>query len=334
MKQILSLSTFAVPLTIGALVFSHTTNAALAEYKPIADLSGTINSVGSDTLAGLLKDWSEEFKKLYPNVSFSIDEKGSGTAPPALIEGKANIGPMSREMNESELQAFQQKFGYGPAKIRVALDSIAVIVNKENPIKNITIPEIDAIYSSTGSCKDPKGIINTWGQLGVTGLLADQAIKLYGRPKVSGTYIYFKDKALCKGEYKASMSEMAHTQEIIDSVEKNIDGIGYVGLGYLTKNVRPQSIHGLKLAFAKGRPYIEPTLENAAKNKYPLSRALYIYFNKAKDKALSALELEFFKFILSVKGQEIVAKQGFIELPEQVAGFELQVVTANSLTLQ
>jgi phosphate transport system substrate-binding protein len=182
-----------------------TVDAKIAKYKPASGVAGNLGSIGSDTLNNLMTYWAEGFKKKYPNVNIQIEGKGSSTAPPALIAGTAQLGPMSREMKSTELEQFEKKYGYKPTKIGVALDSLAVYVNKDNPITSLSLDEVDAIFSSTRK----RGVaeITTWGQLGVTGKLAAMPISLYGRNSASGTYGYFKEHTLKGGDYKNTVKE-------------------------------------------------------------------------------------------------------------------------------
>src|SRR3990172_4756179 len=136
----------------------------LPEYKTASGVSGNISSIGSDTLANLMTLWAEEFKRLYPNVNIQIQAAGSSTAPPALTEGTSNFGPMSRAMKGEEIAAFEAKYGYKPTQIKVAIDALAVFVNKDNPIKGLNLAQVDAIFSATRKCGYSEDL-TTWGQL-------------------------------------------------------------------------------------------------------------------------------------------------------------------------
>ncbi|MEF3168777.1 MAG: phosphate ABC transporter substrate-binding protein PstS family protein [Deltaproteobacteria bacterium] len=290
---------------------------ALPKYQKASGISGNLSSVGSDTLANLMTMWQEEFKRNYPNVNIQIQAAGSSTAPPALTEGASNLGPMSRAMKDKEIKAFEDKYGYKPTPIIVAIDTIAVYVNKDNPIKGLTMPQVDAIFSSTRKCGYNEDI-TTWGQLGVGGDLAKQSIQLFGRNSVSGTYGYFKEHALCKGDYKPTVNEQPGSASVVQSVTASKNGIGYSGIGYRTAGVKT-----VPLAAKAGEKFVEPNEENALNGTYPLSRPLYIYVNKAPNKPLPPLEQEFIKLVLSKEGQEIVVKDGFVPLPADVAQKEL-----------
>jgi len=287
-------------------------DSTLPEYKPTSGVSGNLSSVGSDTLANLMTLWAEQFKRFYPNVNIQIQAAGSSTAPPALTEGTANFGPMSRKMKSKEIEAFERRFGYKPTAIPVAIDALAVYVHKDNPIKGLTIPQVDAIFSSTRKCNYKSNITN-WGDLGLEGTWASRKIQIFGRNSVSGTYGYFKKKALCKGDYKNNVNEQPGSASVVQSTGTSLNSIGYSGIGYKTASVR-----AVPLAKKAGKKFVKATPENAVKGRYPLSRFLYIYINKQPNKPISPLNREFLKMVLSQQGQQVVIKDGYIPLPAKV----------------
>ena len=282
------------------------------EYKAVSGISGNLSSVGSDTLANLMTLWAEAFKRSYPNVNIQIQAAGSSTAPPALTEATSNFGPMSRKMKSKEIAAFEDRYGYKPTAIPVAIDALAVYVNKDNPVKGMTIPDVDAVFSSTRKCGGEKDITK-WGDLGLTGNWKNRDIQIYGRNSVSGTYGYFKKKALCKGDYKNNVNEQPGSASVVQSVSSSTNGIGYSGIGYKTSGVR-----SVPLTKKTGGEFIDATAENAVSGKYPLSRFLYVYVNKKPNAELAPLDKEFIKLILSKQGQEVVIKDGYIPLPANV----------------
>jgi len=300
----ISLGLFAFNVAVAAPKL----DSKLPTYKKASGVSGNLSSVGSDTLANLMTLWAEEFKRNYPNVNIQIQAAGSSTAPPALTEGTSNMGPMSRKMKDKELQAFEKKFGYKPTAIPVAIDALAVFVHKDNPVKGLTIPQVGAIFSSNDKCGFGKAV-KTWGDVGVSGAWKNRSIQLFGRNSVSGTYGYFKKKALCKGDFKSSVNEQPGSASVVQSVSTSLNAIGYSGIGYKTSGVRT-----VPLTKKPGKPYIAATADNAASGKYPLSRFLYVYVNKAPNKPVSPLEREFVKMVLSKVGQQVVIKDGYIPL--------------------
>ncbi|MDX1491782.1 MAG: phosphate ABC transporter substrate-binding protein PstS family protein [Pseudohongiellaceae bacterium] len=286
--------------------------AGVPEYTRASGVSGNFSSVGSDTLANLMTLWAEEFKREYPNVNIQIQAAGSSTAPPALTEGTSNMGPMSREMKDNEIEAFENKFGYKPTAIPVAIDALAVFVHKDNPIQGLTIGQVDAIFSSTLRCGYNESISN-WGQVGLSGPWERRDIQMFGRNSVSGTYGYFKETALCTGDYKNTVNEQPGSASVVQSISTSLNGIGYSGLGYSTSSVR-----ALPLAKDESSEFYAATPEDAISGKYPLARFLYVYVNKEPNKPLAPLEREFIKLVLSRTGQEVVVKDGYIPLPARV----------------
>jgi len=291
---------------------------SLPVYERASGVSGNLSSVGSDTLANLMTFWAEEYKKIYPNINIQIQAAGSSTAPPALTEGTSNFGPMSRSMKDNEIQAFEKKHGYPPTPVRVAIDALAVFVHKDNPIKGLTIPQVDAVFSSTRRCGNPEDITQ-WGQLGLKGGWRQRSIQLYGRNSVSGTYGYFKKHALCKGDFKNSVNEQPGSASVVQSISESVNGLGYSGIGYTTSGVK-----AVALAREKGDKFIPASEEAAASGAYPLSRFLYVYVNKHPERKLSPLEMEFLKLVLSQQGQQVVVKDGYMPLPKPVLLEELE----------
>ncbi len=290
---------------------------SIPTYSKASGVAGNVSSVGSDTLANMMTLWAEEFKRQYPNVNIQIQAAGSSTAPPALTEGTSNLGPMSRKMKDKELEAFENKFGYKPTAIPVAIDALAVFVNKDNPIKGLTIKEVDAIFSTTRKCGANKSM-KKWGDAGLNGSWSNKKIELYGRNSVSGTYGYFKKKSLCKGDYKNTVKEQPGSASVVQAVSASLNGIGYSGMGYKTSSVRAVPLAKKSKKDKKGSKYIEANPQNAVNGTYPLSRFLYVYVNKKPNKPLLPIEREFAKMILSQQGQSIVAKDGYIPLPAKV----------------
>jgi len=292
-------------------------DAKLPVYEKTTGVSGNLSSVGSDTLANLMTLWAEEFKRNYPNVNIQIQAAGSSTAPPALTEGTSNVGPMSRKMKDGEKEAFEKKYGYKPTEIKVAIDALAVYVHKDNPIEGLTIEQVDAIFSSTRKCGGKEDVVK-WGQLGLTGDWAEKTVQLYGRNSVSGTYGYFKENALCKGDFKNNVNEQPGSASVVQSVTASENGIGYSGLGYRTSGVKT-----VPLAKKAGGEFVEANEENSLSGKFPLSRFLLLYVNKAPNKPLAPLEYEFVKMVLSKVGQEVVVKDGYVPLNSGLVEKEL-----------
>lgn len=289
-------------------------------YLRADGVSGNLSSVGSDTLANLMTLWTEEFKIIYPQVNIQVQAAGSSTAPPALAEGTANFGPMSRRMKDQELEAFEDRHGYKPTAIRVAIDALAVYVHKDNPLQFLTIPQIDAMFSVTRRCGQAQSV-NNWGDAGLTGSWHNRRLQLYGRNSVSGTYGYFKNVALCSGDFKDTVNEQPGSASVVQAVASSLNGIGYSGIGYQTSGVKALPVAETPAA----RPVLA-TPANAINGDYPLSRFLYVYIDKRPGTSLSRIEEEFLRLVLSREGQQTVLKDGYIPLPARLIARELRKI--------
>lgn len=291
---------------------------ALPRYTAVPGVSGNLKSLGSDTLNNLMTLWSEGFSAVYPNVKLEIEGKGSSTAPPALVAGTSQFGPMSRPMNQREIDAFQAKFGYPPSAIRGAVDALAVYVHKDNPIACLTLQQVDAIFSKTRR-GGMSAEINTWGQLGMTGEWASRPISLYGRNSASGTYGYFKEVALFNGDYRDSVKEQPGSSTVVQGVASDKFAIGYSGVGYKTADVR-----SVPLASKPGETCFDAVAENAYSGDYPISRFLYIYVNVNPNQPLDPLRREFIRFVYSQQGQAATVKDGYFPVPNAIAQDDLK----------
>ena len=224
---------------------------------------------------------------------------------------------MSRMMKAEEIDQFQEKYGFEPTPVGVGLDSLAIFVHRDNPIEKLTFPEVDAIFSTTRILSHPN--IITWGQAGLTGEWKNLPMSLYGRNSASGTYAFFKEEALAKGDFKDTVKEQPGSASVVLGVSRDAAGIGYSGIGYMTSGVK-----SLALAEEDGGEAYAPTYENVLSGKYPLGRMLYVYIAKKPGEPLSPVVREFLRFVLSKQGQEIVVKDGYLPLPASAAEKQLQ----------
>lgn len=268
-----------------------------------------LSSVGSDTLSGMMRSWVSLYSTQYPDVVVQVQSSGSSTAPVAMLEGAASIGPMSRPMTPSERLAFQNKYGYPITEIIVGVDAVSVFVHIDNPLESLSLPQLDAIFSSTRRCGG-ESRPELWGDLGVVGSVSTQSLSLFGRNSVSGTYTFFRRQALCGGDFASNVSEQPGSSSVVQSVAVSLRGIGYTGVGFLSSGVKP-----LALRRHDGAPAVLPTEETAISGQYPLARPLYLYVNQPKGKAITGLERDFIRVVLSDSGQEVVSKSGFVALP-------------------
>lgn len=317
MKSTSILTASALALAVAAPLAAQPAQVdpAIQPYAKVSGVTGNLNSIGSDTLNNLMTFWAEGFGKQYPNVRIQIEGKGSSTAPPALISGTAQLGPMSRPMKAEEIDEFEKKYGYKPSVVRVAVDGLAVYVHKDNPIDKLTLQQVDGIFSKTRKAggKDVK----TWGDLGLGGDWAAKPLSLYGRNSASGTYGFFKEVALAKGDYKDTVKEQPGSASVVQGVTEDRFGIGYSGIGYKTSGVK-----SVPLAGKDGRFYTTEAAD-VLSGKYPLSRYLYVYYNAAPNQPLDPLVREFLRFVVSKEGQEIVVKDGYLPVSGKIVGEEL-----------
>lgn len=309
-KSLVLAAMLAVPTVALA---SSLVDSALQPYKPVSGVSGNLKSVGSDSMNNEMTLWAEGFLKHYPNVQIEIEGKGSSTAPPALISGTAHFGPMSRAMKGKEIDEFEKKYGYKPTELGTSIDMLAVYVHKDNPIKCMSLQQVDAVFSKTRRGGYDKNI-RTWGELGLTGEWANKPISLYGRNAASGTYGFYKDNALFGGDYKDEVKEQPGSSSVVQGVASEKGGIGYSGIGYMTADVR-----AVPLAATTGGKCVEAVAANAYTGEYPLARFLYVYVNKKPGADLDPLRREFVKYIFSKDGQEDVVKDGYYPVTNVIA---------------
>ena len=314
MKRLLAVASVAL-VAAAASAQQVQVDAGLPAYQKASGVSGNINSVGSDTMNNMMALWAEAFRKMYPNVKIQIEGKGSSTAPPALIAGTSQFGPMSRAMRSTEIDQFEAKYGYKPTPIRTSYDALAIYVSKDNPLEKITLAQADAIFSKTR--RRGGKAVNTWDDLGLTGDWAARPVSLYGRNSASGTYGFFKEHTLKNGDFKDSVKEQPGSASVVQGVTEDRFGVGYSGIGYKTSGVKA-------LQLAETTEFFDGGYENVKSGKYPLWRFLFIYVNKAPGKPLDPLVKEYMKLILSKEGQEVVVKDGYDPLPAAIVAEELK----------
>lgn len=315
----LSLYSLLLGLIISPLCLASSDVERLPDYQKVAGVSGNLSSVGSDTLATLISLWAEDFQHIYPNVNMQIQASGSSTAPIALTEATSQLGPMSRPMKAKEIESFEQQYGYPPVQLKIAIDAIGIFVHKDNPIQGLNFEQIDAIFSSTLQCGATQRL-NSWQQLGISSDWAKLGFQLFGRNSASGTYGYFKQNALCGGDFKREVNEQPGSASVVQSVASSINSIGYSGVGYQVSKARLVPIA------IEGSDYIAATRENILSGQYPLSRYLYLYVNKNPLKPLATNDAEFLKFIFSKQGQKGVEKDGYVSLSTELAESQLKKV--------
>jgi phosphate transport system substrate-binding protein len=309
--------------------YSAKVDPAIPVYKPVKGISGQLKGVESNTVTTVEQRWIEGFTKIYPDVKISVDIGGSGQGGPRLTNGTADFGFIAREMMGREEFPFEDKFGYKPLAISVAggsqavkafTDCIVFIVNKDNPLDEITFAQLDAIYSLTHNrgIREP---ITTWGQLGLTGEWADKPIHLWGVEIPNGYDTFVNWHVLAHGQWRGDIQAQHTVIPLSDKVAADRYALSYTGLAWNTNS----GTKVLKLAVHKGDPATAPTFETVAGQQYPLSRTIYMFVNRAPGKPLNPVLREFIRYALSREGQQIVVEDGiFTPLPASLDAQEME----------
>jgi len=319
-------------------------DAALVSYTPASQLSGHLTIAGSDTMQPLLARLASEFRRLSPETKMAVQGGGTDAAIESLLQGiaasrrgdgnvKGHLGSnrplllaFSRPLSAHEVAEFRARFGYEPLELPIAMDAIAVYVNKDNPIQSLRLDQVDAVFGKDRHRGSPDDIV-TWGQLGLRGGWENQPIRLYGRDKRSGTRTFFKHVALMDGEMKQSVKEEPGSASEILAIARDPLGIGYAGIGFQASMVRTVPLSD------GAKPPVPPTAESVVNGTYPLGRALYLYVNQAPGTELKPIVLEFLKFINSRQGQEAVVKAGSFPLPAVQVAKNLKSLTGSDMAV-
>ncbi len=285
---------------------------ALPEYRRGEVVSGKLRSVGSSALTQLLNRWTTEFKRIHSGFELEVIGGGSGTAPPALTEGNAELAPMSRPMTDGEKNAFRAKHGYEPTRITVTVDALAIYVNKSNPVQKISLRDLDSLYSL--SRKRGGSEIKTWGDLGATGEWADKPIRVFGPQSTQGMHGVFRAEILQGGEYRYDM----RTEPVASAIVQGV-GADELAIGFASHSLATARTKALSVAEAPNAVAIAPTHASALDESYPLARKLFIYVNRPPNSAHSPLLREFFKFVCSRQGQGVAIELSGYPLNASIA---------------
>ena len=263
-------------------------------------LRGKLVSAGSDTLGSLSSLWAERVQARHPEVLVQVRAIGSAAAPTALIQGTADIGPMSRPMSPSERQRFFQRYGYAPTAVPVAADEIAVFVHRDNPLARVKLAELDALFSSTRRCGYPR-LLRDWRGVGAFDGLQPRPVSLYGRSAASGTHSIFRQKVLCGGDFAPAVNRLVGSSAIVNAVARDPNGIGYASAGFVDARVRAVRI-----------------VDGSDGRELRLSRELLLYVNRPPTAALDSLVAAYLDLVLSREGQREVERAGYRPLPAPV----------------
>jgi phosphate transport system substrate-binding protein len=283
----------------------------LPPYPTVAGLTGKVTSIGASGTTNLIARAAAEFKQIYPGVTLQVTAGLTSIGPPALVEGRADVVPMSRPLLPEEVKTFRAKYGYPPTEIKVAADALAVYVEKRNPVDGLTLAQLDAIFSRTRRRGGPA--IETWGQAGLTGDWVDRPIPLYGYGPTDGVHQVFRQQVLLGGEYRLSLQVVPAGSLIVQDVAADPSAIGCASIFFASKRTRAVPIAG-----DDGRFYA-PTDDNVRSLRYPLTRFVTICVNKPPGRPLPPATAEFLRYLLSAEGQQTVAAGGNVRLHASTA---------------
>ena len=293
-------------------------SAELPEYSP-ADLGeGKLSSVGSDSMDGLVGLWVDAYREYQPQVVVQVVSRGSATAPAALIEGTADIGPMARTMKANEVEVFRTQYGFEPTQIRTALSGVAVYVSKDNPISQISFDDLDAIYSAKRK-RGAKKQYSNWSDLGVAGQVSGESIMPLGSLQDSYPYSYFRQSILLQAPFVKELASTADSRSMFEAIGANLGAIAFGEV--LSKG--DDRVKALPVSKKRGDAAYQPSEFNMLSGKYPLARFLNVYVVRYPGKPLDSATADFLRFVLSKQGQQVVAKQGLRPLPAAVVQAEL-----------
>ncbi len=260
-----------------------------------------IQNKGSDTMVNLALAWAEAYRKVKPDVDIAVTGGGSGTGIAALINGTVDMANASRAMKDNEI-ADAQKNGIDPVEHTVAVDALAIIVNKQNPVTQLTIDQLSDIFT---------GRVTNWKEVGGD----DAAIILVSRETNSGTHVYFLEEVIRKGDkenkdvFAPQTLLMPSSVGITSEVQRNPHAIGYDGLGYVDTETEKL----IAVAKDPGSPYVSPSVETGADGTYPISRDLYMYTTGVPNPDID----DYLAWIRGPDGQKIVANLGFVPIPQE-----------------
>jgi len=277
---------------------SRTTNGST---EPPA--STYIQNKGSDTIVNLALAWAEAYQSVLPGVRISVTGGGSGTGLTALLSGTVDIANASRKIKDEEIEAAEAN-GIEPVEHVIARDAIAVIVNPENPIDQLSLEDIARIY---------RGEVSNWSELGGE----DRPIVKLSRETNSGTHVYFLEEVVRLGDsenkeiFSADTLLLPSSEGIISEVADNPNAIGYDGLGYVTDQVKM-----LAVTASADQPYVLPSVETVNNGQYPISRDLYMYTRADAPQTV----LDYLAWIVSPEAQKIVTRLGFVPILVKTAG--------------
>ena len=299
----------------GVVQYAPKVDPNLPPYVPGVQIDTTIESIGADSLTDVWDEWKDAFKLQQPRAQFRVVQTLSTTAVKALMESKVSMIHLARELTPEEFQAFEKKFGYNATKVVVCYDAFIVFVNSGNPLREIGMDQLDAIYSTTRLAGyRPEVPVETWGDLGLRGDYVKRPIHPDMRAEGTAARGAIRDQVLLKGKYKPSVIDAVDWPSIAEKVMTDASGIGIATLSnWLSRNKT------LAVTPLQTKDAVSPTQENVVTGKYPLSRTYYFYLNREPGKALAPDLWEFLQFILSQQGQTAVTQASLYPMPADIA---------------
>ncbi|MBL8848921.1 MAG: substrate-binding domain-containing protein [Planctomycetaceae bacterium] len=317
---LLLVTAVACVLTARPVSAQSALDPSLPPYRAEEQLSGKLTLSGSYTISQVASVWAESFRQFHPDVQIDVQVKGAVESVNAVTSGDAQIGLLSRSILQSEAAAFQQKHGHPPVLLTPMFESIAIFVNKDNPVKGLTIKDLDAIFSFTlkrGAAKPAA----TWADVGATGPLASQAIAVCGRRQATGVQVFFQEVVLGGGEFRPDMKEILDNVEMLKAIAENPNAIGFAGATYRDPGTRM-----VPLAVQAGQPFVALDSVEATRGQYPLIRPLQLVINQTPGEPLPELQAEFIKYVFSRFGQEDVVRSGMHPIGARPADLALDAV--------
>jgi len=274
----------------------------------------------SSDLGELIRHWTDAFQRDHAGAAILLRPIGSFASPAAFDETHGNLMYVGYRLNPEAIGVFAKKYGYKPTPIRVALDTVAIFVHRDNPIRGMTLAQVGSVFSSSPRCKDVQQAA-TWGLLGLTGEWRARPLQILGVGPASDVHDYFREQALCGGELSNFVRTQPDSASVVRAVNGALNAIGYGRGGASTKSVKT-----VPLAVEAKMPFVVPTERNTVNGAYPLTRFLHIYINKRPDRSLTEEQADFVRFVLSGKGQQIVRQSGYIPVTEDMAKTELTFI--------
>ncbi len=289
-------------------------------YRPIEVLKGQLKLGGSNTLSHVAAVWIASFEQFYPDAKITVEVNGSRAAVADVKAGSTDIGLLSRRVREDEINTFHKSFGYPPTVLTPCLERTAIYVHKDNPIKGLTLAQLDAIFSS--ECRrGAEQPCRTWKQLGLKGGGASQPIVAHGRTKETGSQVFMQEAVLLGGTMRDDMQTHESNVDLVKAIAKNPGAIGFAGLSYALPGVR-----AVPLTVEDGGDFVAIDSPEADRGAYPLVRRLQLVVKHDPQHDLRPIEREFIKYVFSTQGQEDVVKAGFQAIPARPARVALDAV--------